>query len=71
MATRRQQRPRRQRPASRVWAVVLVVVLALAGAAAVLLLGQPSGPGAEVAGRDNVKGDPSAPVEVEEWGDFQ
>lgn len=55
------------------WAVAVVVALAVAATAGLIWLGQlgqkPSP--VAVASNWNVKGNPNAPVEVEEWVDFQ
>jgi hypothetical protein len=49
------------------------VALLVLASAAVLLMGRlgPGGAGGEAAAAAKVKGDPNAPVTVEEWGDFQ
>jgi hypothetical protein len=74
--TRLRERRRHRRPSQsrRSWwlpAAIVVIAVVVGGA---FLLSRPAQPSAaEVAAVQaaKIKGDPAAPVEVEEWGDFQ
>lgn len=71
---RKAERGRQRRRRSGIgWAVAVVAALAVVAVAGLVWLGQmqPESTAASVPSKGNVKGDPAAPVEVEEWGDFQ
>ncbi len=55
------------------WAITGVVALATVAVVALIWLGQvdPNPERPQLATDANVKGDPNAPVEIVEWGDFQ
>jgi protein-disulfide isomerase len=73
---KRRSRPRdraARRPQQRGWWIVAVVAAAVAVVGGLILLGQappaPTAVAVETAGK--VKGDPAAPVTIDEWADFQ
>lgn len=55
------------------WQIVAMVAVAVAVVAGLIWLGEsrPQPTQIAVATTGNIKGDPAAPVTVEEWGDFQ
>ncbi len=67
----RDRRARRARVGT--WQIVAIVALAVAVVAGLIWLGEsrPQPAQVAVATTGNIKGDPAAPVTVEEWGDFQ
>lgn len=67
----RKQQPRRNKIGW--WPIAVVVVLAIAAVGGLIWLGQGTGerPQVTVATAGKVKGDPAAPIEIEEWADFQ
>ncbi len=73
MSKRRQRRQPARRGVRRWWPVVAVTVLAVAAVGGLIWFGQgdPERPRVAVPTSGNVMGLAAAPVEVEEWGDFQ
>ncbi len=67
-------RGRRARGSDRrgLWPFAALVAIALLALGGLLWLGVSRSPPLDLdAGRDNVLGDPNAPVTVEDWSDFQ
>lgn len=73
MKQRRGGRGRPSRGAGQRWTVIAVIALAVLAAGALIWVGRPAEPArvANLPANANVLGSPSAPVTVEEWGDFQ
>ncbi len=65
-------RPAPQRPGPHRWVLTAIVAGGLVIAAAgVVLVRTAAAPGVEPTSAEHVQGDPSAPVTIVEWGDFQ